>query len=137
MLLTIDVRGGFGGAVVYSVEVRVDGTIFYRGDAGVDELGERRGHVTTTTLDEVVRAMDAYLARPPEVGTSTATVLPDGSTEWDFEDSLVCSDTSRTTIGYHRADRHVALEESHCERTALGALEEELRRILAIERWTE
>jgi hypothetical protein len=114
------VRGQcMGRCPAYTVQLRDDGTVRWKGEANVAVTAERTGHVEPAQIEKLRDAFRAArfmelndggkLPRGPQCHK-----LADGSQECEGEDVTMCSDTSHAKLTVVMDGKTHATDDSHC-----------------------
>ena len=119
-----------GMCPAYTVLLRDDGSVRWKGLANVTATGDRTAHVDPTKVEAVREAFDR--ARFMELDDSgrlprgpQCHALPDGSQECEAEGATMCTDTSHAKLTVIENGKTHATDDAHCGgEAALEQLEE-------------
>jgi len=129
----------FGTCPVYSVTIHPDGSVDWSGSEFVAARGARHGHIAADGFDRLARAIEKVrffeLDAHGLVPRPTSCARRGQTTECDFADSIICSDTSSATVTITRAGKTHTTTNDHCQQTPLELLEEEIDDVTHTKQW--
>lgn len=129
----------FGSCPAYTVTIHPDGSVDWRGTQYVAAVGVRHGRIADDGFARLARAIEKVrffeLDANGQLPRPTTCTHHGKSTECDFPDIVMCSDTPVATVTVTRGGVSHTTSNEHCQPTSLDLLEDEIDDVARTKPW--